>query len=167
MKIFIAVLLLLSCWTPMAQASDSAAAGSTKIPRVIPYGEDAANEAIRRECNFPTYLPEQIAKVAAKHDVAVQLSDEDLEHSDGRVLLIKTVYARASGGGSYTGKKQARIRGELRENGQVLGDFDIQRVTGRSWTACGSLQILAEALSGNVVNWLKSPQMGTRLGLDR
>src|ERR1043166_758442 len=43
-----------------------------KVARMIPYQEGAANEAIQRECDFSTYLPERIAEVGAKKGIAVQ-----------------------------------------------------------------------------------------------
>lgn len=136
------------------------------MPRVVPYDEYTTTEAIRRECSFPHRLPAAIAAEAADHGIQVQLVD-DLDRTGGRVLYMKTVKAEAMGGGSYTGKKRARVRGELRENGRVVGDFEIQRHTGRGWTACATLERIADAMAGNIVKFLQNPQMGLRIEPDR
>lgn len=137
------------------------------IPRVVPYAEGAANEAIRTECEFPADVSRQLAEFSERRGVAVQLSDENLETVGGRVLLLKTSFVHAMGGGRFTGDKSARIRGELRENGRIIGDFHMQRNTAGavSLTACGALERISRALASDVSVWLMAPQMGTRRGL--
>src|SRR5581483_7793690 len=137
-----------------------------QIADAIPHEPGAANDAVRSERDYPTYLPQRIA---AKHGIAVELSHERLDQvTRGPVLLMRTTDVYVLGGGCYTGGgKKARVRGELREDGQVTGDFDIQRTSGGKWTACGTLDHIADAIAGNIVAWLKAPQPGTRIGLDR
>ena len=172
---FVPVILAL-CAGLAACAGDPAADPAARkipvqIPRTLPYAEDAASGAIRADCSFPTYLPQKIVEEAASRHITVELSDADLaEVKQGRVLRIKTLYLEASDGGGYTGEKKARIRGELLQDGRVIGDFTIQRNTGRSWppwsgwTACSSLERDADALAEDVAEWLTAPQMGTREG---
>lgn len=146
----------------------SAAPESIKLARTIPYVDGAANDAIRSECHFPTDLSQAIADSSTGNGLDVQLTDENLEQASGRVLRIRTEYIDARGGGSYTGKKSARIRGELRDNGQVIGDFQMERATGGGlfgFTACSALQRLSGALGKDVAKWLKKPVPGTRQGI--
>jgi len=151
-------------------ASSGAADGTVVlIPASIPYAEDAANDAIRSSCSFPTYLPQQVIAAAKRYNITVQTSDADLSTlNSGRVLQIKTLYLYGLGGGGYSGAKSARIRGELRQDGKVVGDFTMQRDTKGglvNWTACGALERDADALGRDVARWLNAPQMGTRQGV--
>ncbi|WP_146165954.1 hypothetical protein [Stenotrophobium rhamnosiphilum] len=144
--------------------------GSITIPRTVPYVEGAANDAIRAECRFPIELPEMIAEEAKDRGLNVQLTDANIDTAVGRVLSIRTEYVYAQGGGAYTGKKTARIRGELRENGQIIGDFLMERATSRGagmfdYSACGSLNRISDALGKDVAKWLVRPAMGTRQGI--
>ena len=144
-------------------------AAPIRIAYAIPYEPGAANEAVQSECDYPTYLPKRIEEIAAKHGIVVELSRERLDQvTQGPVLLMRTTEVYVLGGRRYTGGgKKARVRGELREDGQATGDFDIQRTSGGKWTACGTLDHIADAIAGNIVAWLKAPQHGTRIGLDR
>jgi hypothetical protein len=143
-------------------------AATVTVARETPYAEGAASPAIRSECHFPTDLPQAIAENASQYGVMVQLADQDIGNVPGRVLSIRTESVIAIGGGGYTGKKSGVIHGELRENGQIVGSFDMQRSTGGGlfgFTACGALERISAALGKDVAKWLSHPQMNTRHGI--
>ena len=143
-----------------AQAADD----SIRIREVIPYRNDAVGTApIREQCSWNRELSQNIVKASKGKVVA---TDQELASLTGKTLDIVITYVHAAGGGSVSGPKWGRISGELKENGQLIGNFDIQRVTMRPFTfkACSTLSLVADALADDVVAWLKNPSVDPNAG---
>jgi hypothetical protein len=136
-----------------AQAAEDA----VRIREVIPYRSEAVGTAaIREQCSWNRELSQNIVKASKGKVVA---TDQELSSLGGKTLDIVITYVHAAGGGSVSGPKWGRISGELKENGQLIGNFDLQRVTMRPFTfkACSTLSLVADALADDVVSWLKNP----------
>lgn len=142
-------------------SSVAAATDVVSIPRVTPYAEGAANDAVRNECHWNAKLSENIAH-AAKGGVLVV--DKDVSQAGGKVLSMKIIEVHAIGGGSMTGQKWAKVRGELREGDTVLGSFVAERrsIFG-AWTACGVLDRIGGELGEDIAEWLANPTMDAKL----
>lgn len=139
----------------MAHAAD----GPIQISTTIPYKDGAtASTAIRAECKWNTELSAHIVKNAKG---LVATTDADLATLPGKTLQIVVTHAHALGGGGFTGPKWGRIYGELKENGKVLGHFDLQRNTGGrgAMSACGALSKVADALGEDVAEWVQNPKL--------
>lgn len=143
-----------------AQAADD----SIRIREVIPYRSDSVGTAsIREQCSWNRELSQNIVKASKGRVVA---TDQELAPLSGKTLDIVITYVHAAGGGSVSGPKWGRISGELKENGQLIGNFDLQRVTMRPFTfkACSTLSLVADALAEDVVTWLKNPGIDPNAG---
>lgn len=141
-----------------------AADDSVRIREVIPYRSDSVGTApIREQCTWNRELSQNIVKASKGKVVA---TDQELTSLTGKTLDIVITYVHAAGGGSVSGPKWGRISGELKDNGQLIGNFDIQRVTMRPFTfkACNTLSLVADALADDVVNWLKNPGIDPNAG---
>ena len=147
-----------------AAQSAHAADDGIRIREVIPYRSDSVGTApIREQCTWNRELSQNIVK-ASKGKVVT--TDQELTSLTGKTLDIVITYVHAAGGGSVSGPKWGRISGELKQNGQLIGNFDIQRVTMRPFTfkACSTLSLVADALADDVVNWLKNPGIDPNAG---
>ena len=86
-------------------------------------------------------------------------TDADLATVGGKVRVLSIVKAHTAGGGNMSGPKWGQVRGELRENGELLGNFSIRRVSARPFdmAVCKPLDRIAVALAGDIAAWLKNP----------
>ena len=131
------------------------AADTIKIATVVPYMEDISATNLPK-CEWNRRLP---GLIAWKSDRTVEATDADLATVEGKVLVLSIVNAHTAGGGSISGPKWGRVRGELRENGVLLGNFNIRRVSARPFdmAVCKPLDNIAIALAGDIAAWLKQP----------
>lgn len=145
-----AVFACASVWP--AQAADP----PVRIVADVPYRTDVGGELIRQECQLGRYLSDSIVRHAAGR-VVVAVPGE----GNGRWLEVVVTKAHAAGGGAISGPKWARIYGELKEEGRVVGNFSFKRTTSRPFTmrACTTLKLVAEALGGDVARWLEQPTL--------
>lgn len=133
-----------------------ASAGDTiKVGRVVPYMRDIADTNLHK-CDWNRDLP---GLISWKSGRTVEPTDADLSTVEGKVLLLSIVKAHTAGGGSMSGPKWGQVRGELRENGELIGNFNIRRVSARPFdmTVCKPLDRIAVALAGDIAAWLKHP----------
>jgi hypothetical protein len=141
-------------------------ADTITISKSVPFAEDSgATEKLKAECKFETRLPDYIKKYSKKK-VDVVLSAEPLDDAQGKVLYLKTTRVFAPGGGGYSGSKQASVNGVLKENGDVIGSFDISRaaIFGMTPGTCSMMKRIAKKLGEEIVAWLVEPTMDAKLG---
>lgn len=131
------------------------AADTIKVARVVPYMEDISATNLPK-CEWNRTLP---GLISWKSGRTVEVTDADLATIEGKVLVLSIVNAHTAGGGSMSGPKWGRVRGELRENGQLLGNFNIRRVSARPFdvSPCKPLESIAVALAEDIAAWLKQP----------
>lgn len=131
-------------------------AGDTiKVARVVPYMRDVADTNLHK-CDWNRKLP---GLISWKSGRTVEVVDADLATVEGKVLVLSIVKAHTAGGGNMSGPKWGQVRGELRDNGVLLGNFNIRRVTARPFdlAVCKPLDRVAVALAGDIAAWLKHP----------
>ena len=132
------------------------------INATIPYvSNDAASEDIRVECDWNQQLAQNIVK---KSKATVKVTDDDLTNISGKKLVITVNQVRAVSSDLDKGKKWAHIRGNLIENGNVIGSFNALRITSRGSNVCSTLNRLGLELADDVAEWLKNPTMDAPLG---
>lgn len=134
----------------------AANAGDTiKVAKVVPYMRDITDTNLHK-CGWNRKLP---GLISWKSGRTVEVVDTDLATVEGKVLVLSIVKAHTAGGGNMSGPKWGQVRGELRENGVLLGNFNIRRVTARPFdlAVCKPLDRVAVALAGDIAAWLKNP----------
>jgi len=133
-----------------------ATAGDTiKVARVVPYMRDISDTNLHK-CDWNRNLP---GLISWKSGRTVEVTDADLATVEGKVLVLSIVKAHTAGGGNMSGPKWGQVRGELRENGELLGNFSLRRVSARPFdmAVCKPLDRIAVALAGDISAWLKHP----------
>lgn len=117
------------------------------------------SDAVKAECELRTRIPLYI-KEAAEKDAAVNLAEGKVGKR-GRVLRV-TIEDVLVGG--FGGPKALTIKGELRENGELIGTISARRTTmggpfGAFAGVCGSLHRCAKTLGRDLTEWLEAPAM--------
>ncbi len=153
----ILLVVAMATWASVATAQDD-----VKILREISFSSDAiVREAVKQECNIQTDVPQYIEANSDR----VQLVDGPLG-TNGRVLDLTIVAARATGGGYLSGGKWVTLEGVLTENGRKIGNFKAKRFTIGyvNFSACGAARRCSKALGKDIAEWLENPQMDSELG---
>lgn len=88
------------------------------------------------------------------------------------MLVMKIADAQGLGGGRMSGPKSVTVEGTLKQNGNVLGSFTVQRATmggygGGSSGTCALLHRCAKRIGKDVGVWLQKPTMNAVLGTAR
>jgi hypothetical protein len=119
-------------------------------------------DAARQECELQTKLPEYIVD-GAKRDLEIALSEASGAAS-GQRLQLEITYVLAPGGGAFSGPKSVTARGELMNDGEVIGSFTASRYSTRGNRTCRILDRCIEAIGEDIAAWLAEPSMDARLG---
>lgn len=125
------------------------------------YGDGVGTQPLRAECTWLDTLPDHIARFSKAKVVRADPAGPraDLE------LAITVAGVHASGGGAWGGVKYARLQGELRDRGFLVGSFEAQRQTkGGGFTACAAIEALGEVMGKEIAAWLQRPVLNARLG---
>jgi hypothetical protein len=85
------------------------------------------------------------------------------------VLILEIVSAVGGGGGAWSGPKSVTVKGELREDGKVIGSFTASRFSGGgAWGGfkgtCSIFGRCIKVLGEDIAAWLKKPTMNAALG---
>ncbi|MBI1951976.1 MAG: hypothetical protein HYS34_11525 [Acidobacteria bacterium] len=162
------VILASVVFTPATVAAKASAAVVT-VSTVIPFAEHSGVIAtVKQECQLQTRLPEFIQS-SAKDDPQVVLTADPIEQDKGRVLVLEIVSVVGSGGGAWSGPKSVTVKGELREEGKVIGSFTAARYSGGgAWGGfkgtCSIFGRCVKVLGEDIAGWLKKPTMNAVLG---
>jgi hypothetical protein len=159
------VAALLSC------AASTAFAQSVRVPRDIPWSEDAEiQRKVRDECvKLQGQLADYTQEFGREFGVDVTLADEVSADDAGRVLQMEIVEAVSLGNAFIGHRKYTRIRGTLFEDGQRVAAFQGMRTSmGGAFAgykgSCSVLGRTVKALGKDVAMWLKDPKDEAELG---
>ncbi len=152
--------------TMLAMASGADAKDVITISKFTPFAEDSgATDAVKEECKFeervPKYLQSEAKKIAD-----IVLTDEPLDGVEGKVLYMEITHVFAQGGGGWSGGKNVEVEGELRENGEVIASFTVDRtaIFGMTPGTCSMLKRVAKKIGEDLAEWLEAPEMNSMLG---
>ncbi|HKY91353.1 MAG TPA: hypothetical protein VJM11_09950 [Nevskiaceae bacterium] len=133
--------------------------GPIKIAPVVRYENSSiGTEAVRGECTWNKSLVDVLVKASGSR---VRVVDQaELSAPTGRSLDLYVHFIHAVGGGGAAGPSWAVLRGELREEGELVSNFE---VTGKSmapfrFTACSVLDKIAAQLGNWTSRWLREPR---------
>ena len=135
----------------------------------VPFAEGSgASGDVKATCTLDTRLP-QFIENAAKRGVKVVVSADPGEDVEGKVIRIEFTHVLGTGGGAWSGAKSVTVRGELIENGEVIGSFTAARYSGGGAFGgfkgtCAILGRCIETLGEDIAAWLKNPTMHAMLG---
>lgn len=127
------------------------------------------SRAIVDECALPQQQAELIVSEAAKAGITIVRDDQAAKAGKGRALQVEISDA-ISAGHAFTGhRKQVNIKGRLFEDGKEIGDFvgirsSMGGVFGGFKGSCAVLGRCVQTLASDVVQWLKNPAKGSRIG---
>lgn len=143
----------------------SASAGTVKVPQTIGFSDDAdVRPKVKDECQVQTKVPKFLKDFS---------SDVELVEGDpggaGRVLSMRITEVHAPGGGAFSGPKWVTVKGELHEDGRVIGNFTARRgsgggVFGGYKGTCAIVGRCAKTIGKDIAAWLESPGKDSRLG---
>ena len=135
----------------------------------VPFAEGSgASSDVKATCTLDTRLP-QFIEDAAKRGVKVVISGDPGEGVEGKVLYLEFTHILGAGGGAWSGPKSVTVRGELIENGEVIGSFTAARYSqggafGGFKGTCAILGRCVKTLGKDIAEWLKNPTMHAMLG---
>ncbi len=144
-----------------------ASAQATKVPRSIPFANNAAvPDAVRSQCELQTKVPEFLAQSAGS---SVELVDGAPSRKQGRVLEMEITEVHAPGGGAFSGPKWMGVNGTLYDRGKQIGSFRAKRYsTGGAFGAfkgsCAIIGRCAKAIGQDIAGWLGAPSQNAQLG---
>ena len=164
----LSVVVVATAFTFMSLASHAENVTYTVLSP-LPFAEGSgASSDVKATCTLDTRLPEFIA-AAARRGVKVVISADTGEEMEGKVLYIEITHVLGTGGGAWSGSKSVAVRGELKENGEVIGSFTAARYSGGGAFGgfkgtCAILGRCIQSLGKDIAAWLKSPTMHAMLG---
>ncbi|MDH3352157.1 MAG: hypothetical protein OEM60_06710 [Gammaproteobacteria bacterium] len=135
----------------------------------VPFAENSgASSDVKGSCSLETRLPTFIED-AAKRGVKVVISPDPGEDVAGKVLYLEFTNVLGTGGGAWSGPKSVTVRGELKENGELIGSFTASRYSSGGAFAgfkgtCDILGRCIKTLGKDIADWLKKPTMNAMLG---
>lgn len=150
----------------LALATTAQAKDVITISQLTPFAEDSgATDAVKKECAFEERLPKYL-KSEAKKIADIVMTTEPLDAAEGKVLFMEITHVFAPGGGGYSGAKNVEVEGELRENGEVIASFMVDRsaLFGMTPGTCSMLKRVAKKLGEDIAEWLEAPEMDSMLG---
>jgi hypothetical protein len=141
------------------------ASDTVKVNPVVSYADASVGSAeVRSECEWNRRLVDYLVEYSGGE---VEVVNEDLTKVPGRTLTLVATAVHTAGGSAFSGPKWARIRGELRQNGTVIGAFTVGANSAADvirWSGCGVLNKLGKKLAKYTANWLKRPINGAYVG---
>ena len=138
--------------------------------KTVPF-EDASMvpKAVLDECGLPEKHADLLQKAAAAAGLTLVQDDDAMKGGKGRVLFVQIANS-GGGGNAWTGRSRSVVvKGRLAQDGTEVGNFTGQRSSmggafGGFKGACSLFGRDVEALSKDIVQWLKSPSKDARLG---
>ncbi len=126
---------------------DRPASELVRIGGEITYASpDAANEYVLKECDWHK---QAVGTLVQLSNGVLTVSGDDLETYKGKKLIIKAIEVHSPGAAGFAGPTWITARGELFDDGKVIGRFHSQqRTIGGSYEACATLRSLGRHLAG-------------------
>lgn len=157
--------VVLTAWSFDGVADDAV----INVVSPVPFAADSgATGNVKAECTLETRLPQFIAE-AARRGVKVVIGPPPEEGAQGKYLYLEFTHVLGAGGGAWSGPKSVTAKGELIENGEIIGSFISSRYsTGGAFGAykgtCSILGRCIKAMGKDIAAWLRSPTMDAQLG---
>jgi len=168
-RIFSAPLALVCVAVLLAPAAHAGEKGQVvTMSQELEFAETSgASGKVQSECTLQTRLP-QFIKDYAK-GVKVVLAEEVSDSTEGKVLHVEIVNVVGTSGGAWSGAKSVTVKGELTEDGEVIGTFIASRYSGGGAFAgmkgtCSILGRCIKAIGSDIGKWLTKPTMDAALG---
>ncbi len=164
----IAMTLTLICAAGLLAPVAHAQKATVTLSRVLEFAEGSGATAnVKSECKLETKLPGFVKSYAKGMNIV--LADDVSESTEGRVLHIEITQVIGPGGGAWSGAKSVGVKGELTENGEVIGSFIALRYSGGGAFGgykgtCSILGRCVKTLGSDIATWLKNPTMDAMLG---
>lgn len=120
-------------------------------------------DAVKAECGLLEKVPAYIKQFAEKNGSVALASTT--KGATGKTLVVEIEEIGEAG---TMGPKSMTIKGELRENGKVIGTIQARRSTmggpfGMFGGACGILHRCAKALGKDLAGWIEQPAMNVEM----
>jgi hypothetical protein len=122
-----------------------------------------ASDAVRRECNLQTNLPEYV-RDASRDEVEIVYGKRPRR---GTVLEMRIEDVRAGGGGPFSGPRGMVVRAELWERGRLVASATAKRRTSPTPFGggnCAQLNRIGRAIGRDVARWLEDPRSDAYFG---
>jgi hypothetical protein len=145
-------------------------AETVQVQRPTPYGEESyVADKIKQECKITEQLPDFLGKYAKEQDIDVKYVENASPELPGRVLVMHIVSSTSQGNAFIGHAKSTTVKGELYQDGQMVGDFIAERDSMGGMFAgfkgsCSVLGRTVKVLGEDIATWLKHPQMKSALG---
>lgn len=149
--------------------SAHAETGTVTVLSPVPFAEaSGASSDVKASCTLDTRLPGFI-EAAARGGVKVVVGSASAADAKGKVLHLEITNVLGTGGGAWSGAKSVTVRGELKENGKVIGSFTAARFSGGGAFGgfkgtCAILGRCIQTLGKDIARWLEEPTMNAMLG---
>jgi|GEM_PF-579150 len=126
------------------------------------------NDVVREQCMLPEKLSGFVRDNAMGQYENI-IVDTDRAPSGADVLEIQIIQLLAPKGGGWSGPKFVTVKGTLKRNAQVIGNFEGRRTsTGGMFGAfkgtCAILGRCTKTLGSDIATWLQNPRHNSTLG---
>lgn len=129
-----------------------------RIAATIPYAtDDGGPFDVGADCKWTDVLLSSLQRHAGGK---VAVAGKELERTGGKTLKLSIGAIHTSGGGAFSGRKWATLRGELRQDGQLLHRFQMTKSSTTDpfrFSSCSVANKLADKLGESAADWLKHP----------
>ena len=151
-----------------ASSAVAADADTVLVAEVVPFSEDSnAGDKVKAECKLETKLTSFLKQYAK--NPTVTLTSDPIVESEGKVLTLEIIHVLGPGGGAWSGTKSVTAKGELRQDGKVIGTFRSARLSGGGAFGgykgtCSILGRCVKKMGSDIATWLANPTMDALLG---
>jgi hypothetical protein len=126
------------------------------------------HDVVRDECLLPQKLSGFVRDNTLSQYENI-IVDGSRASSRADVLNIEIIDLRASKGGGWSGPKFVSIKGSLKRNGRIIGDFQGRRTSmggafGVFKGTCAILGRCTKTLATDIATWLQNPGKNSFLG---
>jgi len=175
LAVFFIVLPLSGCFSgnttknsETPQAIQSTATGTLVIRPIIFDKDTFVRDAVRNECRLPEKTAE-FTQQYANNQYENILINNTTSPANAQILSMSIDNLSGSQGGAWSGGKMLSIKGVLKQNGKVLGNFKARRVSGGGFMGaykgtCAILGRCTKTLGKDVAAWLQHPSKNAVLG---
>ncbi len=125
-------------------------------------------DAIKNECHLLTSVPEYIQKAAAVNYSSIVLESDASRKTPGLVLELQISNLEEMGNRFMGRRKSMTVKGELFDNGKLIGSFQARRdttggIVGGYLGECSYFIRCATTIGKDIASWLLSPAMNSSL----
>jgi hypothetical protein len=148
-------------------------AETISIASSVPYAASSGiSKKQKTDCTLDVRLPKHIES-AARSEIEIVILENAVDAVQGKALQLEFVHVFAQPGKWISGSAAVAVRGQLKENDEVIGSVTAFRTTSRPDIAgkidglegaCLMLNRCIEVIGQDIVTWLEHPTMNAKLG---